>query len=97
MYNTSIYQLALFAYHPLYYYDGTNLINGELHLQDGRYLPMAGGTMDNAAEITIPNGSHSAQYTGFGMYHYIGAGKGWARGINVNTATDGTRIASLGM
>ena len=97
MYNTSIYQLALFAYHPLYYYDGTNLINGELHLQDGRYLPMAGGTMDNSAEITIPNGSHSSQYTGFGMYHYIGAGNGWARGINVNSATDGTRIGSLGM
>lgn len=97
MYNTSIYQLALFAYHPLYYYDGTNLINGELHLQDGRYLPMAGGTMDNSAEITIPNGSHSSQYTGFGMYHYIGAGNGWARGINVNSATDGTRFGSLGM
>ena len=97
MYNTSIYQLALFAYHPLYYYDGTNLINGELHLQDGRYLPMAGGTMDNSAIITIPNGSHSSQYTGFGMYHYIGAGNGWARGINVNSATDGTRIGSLGM
>lgn len=97
MYNTSIYQLALFAQHPLYYYDGTNLIDGELHLQDGRYLPMAGGTMDDRAEITIPNGSHSSQYTGFGMYHYIGAGNGWARGINVNSATDGTRIGSLGM
>ena len=97
MYNTSIYQLALFAYHPLYYYDGTNLINGELKLQDGRYLPMAGGTMDDNALITIPNGSHSSQYTGFGMYHYIGAGNGWARGINVNSATDGTRIGSLGI
>lgn len=96
MYNTSIYQLALFAQHPLYYYNGTNLINGELHLQDGRYLPMAGGTMDNAAEVTIPNGSHSSKYTGFGMYHYIGAGNGWARGINVNS-TDDTRIGSLGM
>ena len=29
MYNTSVYQLALFAQHPLYYYDGTNL----------RYMP----------------------------------------------------------
>lgn len=61
------------------------------------YLPLAGGTMNNAAEITIPNGSHSSQYTGFGMYHYIGAGNAWARGINVNNAADGTRIASLGM
>lgn len=26
MYNTSIYQLALFAEHPLFYYDGTNLM-----------------------------------------------------------------------
>lgn len=42
MYNTSIYQLALFAQHPLYYYDGTNLIDGESHLQDGRYIPMTG-------------------------------------------------------
>lgn len=25
MYNTSVYQLALFAQHPLFYYDGTNL------------------------------------------------------------------------
>lgn len=97
MYNTSIYQLALFAQHPLYYYDGTNLIDGESHLQDGRYLPIAGGTMDSAAEITIPNGSHSSKYTGYGMYHYIGAGNGWARGINVNSATDGTRIGTLGM
>ena len=61
------------------------------------YLPLAGGTMDDSAEITIPNGSHSSQYTGFGTYHYIGAGNGWARGINVNSATDGTRIGSLGM
>ena len=29
MYNTSVYQLALFAQHPLYYYDGANL----------RYMP----------------------------------------------------------
>lgn len=97
MYNTSIYQLALFAQHPLYYYDGTNLIDGESHLQDGRYLPMAGGTMDDAAEVTIPNGSHSAKYTGYGMYHYIGANNAWGRGINVNSAVDDTRIGSLGM
>ena len=25
MYNTSVYQLAMFAQHPVYYYDGTNL------------------------------------------------------------------------
>lgn len=61
------------------------------------YLPLAGGTMDDTAVIKIPNGSHSSQYTGFGIYHYIGAGNGWARGINVNSATDGTRIGSLGM
>ena len=97
MYNTSIYQLALFAQHPLYYYDGTNLINGESHLQDGRYLPMAGGTMDDGAEITIPGESHSTKYTGYGMYHYIGTGNAWARGINVNSAADDTRIGSLGM
>lgn len=30
MYNTSVYQLALFAQHPLYYYDGTHL----------RYMPV---------------------------------------------------------
>lgn len=27
MYNTSIYQLALFAYNPMFYYDGTNLVS----------------------------------------------------------------------
>ena len=32
MYNTSIYQVALLAQHPLYYFDGTNLINGEKQL-----------------------------------------------------------------
>ena len=26
MYNTSVYQLALFAQHPMYYYDGSNLV-----------------------------------------------------------------------
>lgn len=33
MYNTSVYQLALFAQHPVYYYDGTNLTN--LHWDKG--------------------------------------------------------------
>jgi hypothetical protein len=75
----------------------TAVVASDLPSHTHPYLPLAGGTMDNASEITIPNGSHSSQYTGFGMYHYIGAGNAWARGINVNNATDGTRIASLGM
>ena len=31
MYSTSVYQIALFAQHPLYYYDGTKLVDGERH------------------------------------------------------------------
>ena len=60
MYNTSIYQLALFAQHPLYYYDGTNLIDGESHLQDGRYIPMT-GSYDISGNLGF-NGTNHGYY-----------------------------------
>lgn len=37
MYQTSIYQLALFAQHPMYYYNGTKLIDADIQLSDSKY------------------------------------------------------------
>ena len=55
MYNTSIYQVALLAQHPLYYFDGTNLINGEKQLVKDNIII----TKDTINSVTV-DGSISA-------------------------------------
>ena len=36
-YSTSIYQMALFAQHPMYYYNGTKLIDADIQRSDSKY------------------------------------------------------------
>ena len=62
-YSTSVYQLALFAQHPLFYYDGTNLkYTPPPHTHP--YLPLTGGTL--TGRVTL--GSSTTPITGFKQY-----------------------------
>lgn len=60
MYNTSVYQLALFAQHPLYYYDGTNLRYMPAPHTHSEYLPIAGGTLTGS--LTLKNDQYGENY-----------------------------------
>lgn len=60
MYNTSVYQLALFAQHPLYYYDGTNLRYMPVPHTHSEYLPLAGGTL--TGPLTLKNDQYGENY-----------------------------------
>lgn len=60
MYSTSVYQLALFAQHPLYYYDGTNLRYMPAPHTHSEYLPLAGGTM--TGPLTMKANQYSGTY-----------------------------------
>lgn len=91
MYSTSVYQLALFAQHPMYYYDGTNLkYTPAPHTHP--YLPLSGGTLSG----TVTFGTSSLPLSvGMEMYtknssSYVNAIK-WSYGD-----TWGTYGASIG-
>ena len=60
MYNTSVYQLALFAQHPLYYYDGTHLRYMPAPHTHSEYLPLAGGTL--TGPLTLKNDQYGENY-----------------------------------
>lgn len=60
MYNTSVYQLALFAQHPLYYYDGTHLRYMPPPHTHSEYLPLSGGTL--TGPLTLKNDQYGENY-----------------------------------
>lgn len=76
MYNTSIYQLALFAYNPMFYYDGTSLTG---------IFPQHNKTLTSS---TIDSTPGSFMFQGNNL---IGGTYDWV-GIQVSSGTDKLQI-----